>query len=470
MKKITLLVLSLFILGYFKANAQDWKLGGNTLTDDRSIGSIDNFGVIFKTNNAERGRITNNGLWGIGTITPSAKLHINSITTRDPFKVQVNGRTKLYVHKSGGVTIGHFTPAPANGLYVAGNVGIGTSTPEQKLHVVGNEILTTGVQSGFKFRDRGSDSSNDDWVWYSEGNIARFWRAGIGDLLSIATSGNMGVGTLEPESYKLKVSHQSFGFNIEENFSGNDWEFVVSSGSSKNLYLYANGSFRGTFDGTTGAYSSVSDERLKTNIQAMPSVLTKINQLKPTTYQFKSGGPQTFGFIAQDVMKVFPNMVTLNVVKERNLEEYTLDYSGFGVLAIKGIQELQQEKQELVNKINALETYITKQEDRLAKLEAALGVGGSNFGNPSNVLGASLQQNQPNPFDQTTTFRYTVPAGAQAQINVYEATSGSLIKTITAPASGQAQINAYDLKGGTYIYTLVINGKVAESKQMLVVK
>jgi hypothetical protein len=63
-------------------------------------------------------------------------------------------------------------------------VGIGTAAPEQVLHVHGpTEILSTGTGSGFKFRNRGSATSADDWVWYSDGNIARFWRAGIGDLL-----------------------------------------------------------------------------------------------------------------------------------------------------------------------------------------------------------------------------------------------------------------------------------------------
>jgi hypothetical protein len=79
-----------------------------------------------------------------------------------------------------------------------GNVGVGTAAPEQTLHVNGSEILSTGAGSGFKFRDRGSVNAADDWVWYSQGNVARFWRAGKGDMLGVTTAGNFGIGTLTP--------------------------------------------------------------------------------------------------------------------------------------------------------------------------------------------------------------------------------------------------------------------------------
>ncbi len=196
----------------------------------------------------------------------------------------------------------------------------------------------------------------------------------------------------------------------------------------------------------------------------MSAVLPKIDQLKPVTYQFKNTNDQNVygGFIAQEVQKVFPSLVTHNVNPERSLDIYSLDYSGFGVIAIKGIQELQQTIQEQQQKITTLE-------DRIAKLEAALNLVNSNSINGKGIIGASLEQNQPNPFNQTTIIRYKIPQGANAQIMIYDA-KGSLVKSLRATESGQAQVNASELSAGSYTYTLMINGKSAGSKKMVLTR
>lgn len=94
-----------------------------------------------------------------------------------------------------------WTPSDANNNISntnTGNVGIGTVNPEQVLHANGaSEILSTGSGAGFKFRDRGQVGT-DNWVWYSTGNIARFWRQGVGDLMGVTTAGNFGVGMTNP--------------------------------------------------------------------------------------------------------------------------------------------------------------------------------------------------------------------------------------------------------------------------------
>lgn len=56
-----------------------WSLDGNagTTTGTNFLGTTDLQGLAFKTNNAERIRITSTGNVGIGTTTPSAALHIN---------------------------------------------------------------------------------------------------------------------------------------------------------------------------------------------------------------------------------------------------------------------------------------------------------------------------------------------------------------------------------------------------------
>ena len=82
---------------------------------------------------------------------------------------------------------------------------------------------------------------------------------------------------------------------------------------------------------------------------------------------------------------------------------------------------------------------------------------------------AALEQNQPNPFNQSTIIRYHMPQGAKGQINIYDA-GGVLVKSIAANESGQAQITASDLKSGTYTYTLMVNGQLAASKKLVLTK
>lgn len=170
-------------------------------------------------------------------------------------------------------------------------------------------------------------------------------------------TGNLGIGS-HPGSYKTKITHGTFGFNLENSTTLNDWELWANGNG---LSLYANGNFRGNFDPNSGAYSSASDKRLKTNIGIMPLILEKISQLKPVEYQWKQPlGSTYYGFIAQEVQDVFPYLVTHTVNKERNLDVYTLNYGGFAVISIKAIQEMQQ----------IIETL----ESRIARLEAAQNV------------------------------------------------------------------------------------------------
>jgi hypothetical protein len=201
----------------------------------------------------------------------------------------------------------------------------------------------------------------------------------------------------------------------------------------------------------------------------MPSILDKVNQLKPSTYKFKDALQRndttlSYGFIAQDLLKIFPNVVTHLVDNERGVDTYSVDYSAFGVIAIKAIQELQKDNDKQLQKIQSLE-------NRLAKLESVLvnmNVGGS--GIDKSLQGLYLDQNYPNPFNDVTTFKYQIPSGADATITIYDLSNGELVKTIQVNDSGKFQFSASELKAGMYNYTLTVNGQVVGSRKMIVNK
>jgi hypothetical protein len=88
-----------------------------------------------------------------------------------------------------------------------------------------------------------------------------------------------------------------------------------------------------------------------------------------------------------------------------------------------------------------------------------------------NPKGIILNQNDPNPFSESTTINYTVPEGAgNASMVIYDM-SGRMIKEVEL-ANGTGQLNVYasDLSSGTYTYSIVADGNVIDSKKMVVNK
>ncbi|HCT70905.1 MAG TPA: hypothetical protein DF409_07560, partial [Bacteroidales bacterium] len=108
----------------------------------------------------------------------------------------------------------------------------------------------------------------------------------------------------------------------------------------------------GNFNGSTGAYTATSNRHLKGDITAMTdNTLEKLRELAPSRYRYLRDPDEQFtlGFIAEDVLAVFPELV--ESVGE-NGENLAINYAGFSVVAIKAIQEQQvmiQKQQETID-------------------------------------------------------------------------------------------------------------------------
>jgi len=277
----------------------------------------------------------------------------------------------------------------------------------------------------------------------------------------LTSDGRLGVNTLAPVpelhivhgfgsiNHGLRINHVSSGVN-------HYWNLYTQSGGV--FELAADGIIVGSFNPVSGVYTASSDARRKKDIEIAPDVLSKILQLQVKKYHFLENKPsdlKSYGMIAQEVEKIFPEIVYHNKM-DGGSDYYTMDYSGFGVLAVKAIQEQQQ-------KITDLEARISKLETALASLTS------DKISSPKGVKDAMLEQNQPNPFNQSTTIRYRFPQGAKGQINLYD-TRGVLVKTISANESGQIKISASELSAGIYTYTLIVNDKLADSKKLVLTK
>jgi hypothetical protein len=163
----------------------------------------------------------------------------------------------------------------------------------------------------------------------------------------IDSSGNLLVGT----------TTSSGAFNTSGISLGPSGEVLVSRVSANVLYLNRrtttgpivefayDGTIRGSIstNGTTTAYNTSSDYRLKENVQPMQDALAVIAQLNPVTYTWKADGSDGQGFIAHELQAVVPDCVTGEkdaVDAEGNPQYQGVDTSFLVATLVKAVQEL----------------------------------------------------------------------------------------------------------------------------------
>jgi len=92
--------------------------------------------------------------------------------------------------------------------------------------------------------------------------------------------------------------------------------------------------------------------------------------------------------------------------------------------------------------------------------------------NPSNPIVFRLYENYPNPFNPSTTLRYSIPEGTFTSIKIYNSLGAEVATLVneTKPAgSYEVKFNASDLSSGIYYYTLQA-GSFSETKKMILMK
>lgn len=140
---------------------------------------------------------------------------------------------------------------------------------------------------------------------------------------------------------------------------GRDTTDYISFSDNAHMNIHVNGSneFRfeadGDFhaDGDIIAFSTtVSDERLKTDIEKIENATDKVNQLNGYTFTYKADGKKSAGVIAQEVEKVLPSAVSekeLPLKTDDGVAYKTVQYDQIIGLLIESIKELKQEINEL---------------------------------------------------------------------------------------------------------------------------
>ncbi|QDP64546.1 MAG: hypothetical protein Tp1100DCM00d2C33371621_4 [Prokaryotic dsDNA virus sp.] len=139
-------------------------------------GGSSNGELLLGSNNTERMRINSSGNVGIGTSSPSHKLHVEA-TDDLAFRLTRTGVRSFsqYIGSTGKFIIRDLSGTPADRLTIdtTGNVGIGTSSPSNKLHVNSG---TTDKVAVFESSDAASyvelkDSTASSYLLNSQGKL-----------------------------------------------------------------------------------------------------------------------------------------------------------------------------------------------------------------------------------------------------------------------------------------------------------
>ena len=185
---------------------------------------------------------------------------------------------------------------------------------------------------------------------------------GDANLASGRASTAIGAGTIAEDYGMFTIGSWSKALDnpSPELFSYTNTAFLIGNGADADNRSNA---VQILFDGTTtiaGDLSINSDARLKANIISLGSTLAKLLQIDGKTYTMKKdeNKKQKIGVLAQDIEKVFPELVSeSNGVKSVN-------YQGLVPVLINALKEQQAE-------IDRLKTQ-EKRLDRLERLVAAM--------------------------------------------------------------------------------------------------
>jgi hypothetical protein len=166
-----------------------------------------------------------------------------------------------------------------------GNVGIGTTSPNQKLHVAGNISIVggTGSRIGFNTSDQFTANSTS-YPHYGMGYGSGTQPVGL--------SGYYGVAFFTTGEERMRINN-NYG-NVSIGYAGD---------SGYKLYVV------GTIYATSNITAN-SDLTLKKNLNLVDNPIDKLNQLNGYLYQWKENDEYQYGVIAQEVEKILPHAVT----------------------------------------------------------------------------------------------------------------------------------------------------------------
>lgn len=309
---------------------------------------MDTNNMEFWTNATQKMVINGSGNVGIGTTSPNEKLEVAGST-----RITGNGLDVGYANNGANfIQIGN--GRTTNGFAYIDLVGDSTYS-DYGLRIIRNSL---GANTSSELIHRGTGVFNFNAT--QAANIT--FRTQNSERLRINSTGYVGIGETSPSS-KLYIkgttstsSSQLMRIKSETAFPGASGRMIE--------FIRSNNAVRGyiSMNQYGVQYNTSSDYRLKENITPINDAVSRLKELKPNRFSWKEG-PSDYkvdGFMAHEVAEVIPEAISgeKDAVDENNKPSYQ------GIDQAKIVPLLTAALQEAVTRIEQLETRIQKLENK----------------------------------------------------------------------------------------------------------
>ena len=369
-----------------KSSAENLTLNADGANNDikfqsngSEVASIDQAGVMTATSFAGSGANLT------GTFNPDGAVTINESGADVDFRVESDTHTHaLFVDGAKGNIGLNVVPAsdwsesggllafgPQGHLHCDGGGGVWLSSNYKNVsgsgdrYIAANEASRLNQNNGiFTFQTAASGSADAAITWITAMNINNTGKVGIGETADV--------------NYGLKVKNNVVASSLETTSGTGSHEALIINRTGSDGWMIAfnrDGSTKGGIvqSGSSTAFNTSSDYRLKENVDYTWDATTRLKQLKPARFNFIEDETNTLvdGFLAHEAATVVPEAITgtKDAMKDEEYEvtpavmdgETVVTEAVMGTRSVPDMQGIDQSKLVplLVKTIQELEARIT---------------------------------------------------------------------------------------------------------------